>query len=269
MLQSELENSMNLNLQYNKPRAVIFDFDGTLIGDKGMTQDFTRNADALNEKFNGDKTIDVSEGLSRKSTLGIRKSVEKIFRYFSDQTPKDGAIELLQYLKQQNIPVFVASVGNQDIIRDVVKQNFGNLIDQDKIYGAGVGIPVKPDPRTYTHILRERNVSIEHPEQIMVVGDNIKKDLKPAIDLGMKAIFFNDRNEENSQQKDKGISEVTSMRQLLDSLVTKPQKPISYKNIVVSEETELLRNRMGTHKEYGTFTANNQETTSQLGKLGI
>jgi phosphoglycolate phosphatase-like HAD superfamily hydrolase len=88
---------MTDNQPQKQPKAVIFDLDGTLINDKGMMRDFSHD---VVDKFDNNAGQEPSE----KSFIGVRKLVEKCFRNFSDQTPKDSAIELLQHLKAQNIP---------------------------------------------------------------------------------------------------------------------------------------------------------------------
>jgi len=248
---------MSDNQPQKQPKAVIFDLDGTLINDKGMMRDFSHD---VVDQFDNNAAQESSE----KSFIGVRKLVEKLFRNFSDQTPKDGTIELLQHLKAQNIPVFVVSSGNQDIVRGIVSKNFSGLIDQGKVYGASGENPTKPDPKAYINPLREHNISLENPAQIMVVGDNIVKDLKPAIKSGMDAVFFNDANKEN----DTGVKEVKSMRDLLGLLVAKPKESSPYKNSVPPEESVLLEKRMGGREKFGAFTAHNLQQASISGELG-
>jgi phosphoglycolate phosphatase-like HAD superfamily hydrolase len=160
--------------------------------------------------------------------------------------------------------VFVVSSGNQDIVRGIVSKNFVGLIDQDKVYGASGENPTKPDPKAYINPLSEHNISLENPAQIMVVGDNIEKDLTPAIKSGMDTVFFNDTNKAN----DTGVKEVKSMRDLLGLLVAKPKESSLYKNSVLPEEFEVLENRMGGRKKFGVFTANNLQQASISGELG-
>jgi len=248
---------MTDNQPQKQPKAVIFDLDGTLINDKGMMRDFSHD---VVDQFDNNAAQESSE----KSFIGFRKLVEKCFRNFSDQTPKDGAIELLQHLKAQNIPIFVVSSGNQDIVRDIVSKNFAGLIDQDKVYGASGENPTKPDPKAYINPLREHNISLENPAQIMVVGDNIAKDLKPAIKSGMDAVFFNDANKAN----DTGVKEVKSMRDLLGLLIAKSKEYSPYKNSVLPEEFEILENRMGGRENFGTFTANKLQQENLSGGVG-
>lgn len=196
------------------PRAVIFDLDGTLIEDRGVFR-WAGNA----AKQTNYETLHLNNHRSRrKPFLGVRNGAERVLRRATDQPIKDGAVELLTFLKEQDVAIFVVSSGTQDNVKEAVQNAFGDLIDQEHVYGTGTGKAVKPETDAYLIPLREHKIDTSHPTDIMVIGDTVSNDLEPAVTSGMQAIYINDHGYTNKQIEslitDGKIQEVTSLREV-------------------------------------------------------
>lgn len=82
------------------------------------------------------------------------------------------------------------SRGEPILLKQYVKRIFGDLIPQDHIYGGLAGEPVKPEPNAYTYILKNHGIHYTNPDQIIMVGDIVQYDLRPAMDNGMTALWI-------------------------------------------------------------------------------
>ncbi len=78
----------------------------------------------------------------------------------------DGMTELLNSLKSKGIKLAVLSNKPHGAAEDVAKALYGDVFDL--CYGAGEGIPLKPEPAMLFNILREFGAK---PEECVYVGD--------------------------------------------------------------------------------------------------
>ncbi|MFA7715227.1 MAG: HAD family hydrolase, partial [Candidatus Paceibacterota bacterium] len=69
---------------------------------------------------------------------------------------------------------------------------------------------LKPDPRAFLFVLEQLGVD---PRQAAMVGDEIGRDLVPAIGLGMKA-FLIDREDKDTSVLPDGIIKINSLKKL-------------------------------------------------------
>ena len=245
---------MSLELT-QKPEAIIFDLDGTLIEGNGV---FGMAGDAA-KRMSHDKLLAQNGLAKRPSRFGIREMLENFFRGMTSQPPKEGAIELLHELKEQNIPVLVVSTGMQPSVRKKVAETFGDLIDINKVYGINSDHPAKPSTSAYLAPLAEHGISTEDMSRIMVVGDTVSNDLEPAVALGMQAVYLNDHgftNQRIEQLKTDGkLDEIGSLKDIQQALsACSPSAPL-YINSVTEEETAALEAKTA-NKTSARFTEN-------------
>ena len=121
----------------------------------------------------------------------------------------DGAEEALKYIST-NAKVYIATSAGDSTEADI-KAAFERVGLDKYISGyfckENVGIE-KGTPEFLTAILNKLG---KKPDQVTMVGDNLEKDLKPAISLGIKAIWL---SSETSSQPDTNISKIASLREL-------------------------------------------------------
>lgn len=157
-------------------KAVIFDMDGTMldtehvkeeglkyvgkslnvkIDDQTLTQirgtNNTRLKEILCNKFEG---LDVEKLLETRE-----KYVEKYFENNPLETKK-GLIELLEFLKNNNYKMAVASSSNLEVIKKYLKK-VGVFDYFDIIIGGDIVTKGKPDPEIYSKCMEQLNLSKE------------------------------------------------------------------------------------------------------------
>ncbi|MFA5742380.1 MAG: HAD family hydrolase [Candidatus Paceibacterota bacterium] len=69
---------------------------------------------------------------------------------------------------------------------------------------------LKPDPRAFLFVLEQLGVS---PQQAAMIGDEVERDLIPAVGLGMKAFLINRENKDISVLPN-GIIRINSLKKL-------------------------------------------------------
>jgi len=67
----------------------------------------------------------------------------------------------------------------------------------------------KPDPRLYESIIKRFNIN---KDQMIMIGDQVEKDVLPCLEIGIDAIWLNRNNKENSNN----VKEVKSLNELLN-----------------------------------------------------
>lgn len=123
----------------------------------------------------------------------------------------DGAFEVLQKLSQQ-YPVYVAT--NAAESQELEIRHAFDRVDLARfIRGyfckANLGID-KNHPQFYSSIARELDVE---PENLIMVGDTLDKDILPAVESGLNAVWFNHRQQEAKITG--GYEQITHLSQLL------------------------------------------------------
>ena len=157
-------------------KAVIFDMDGTMldtehvkeeglkyvgenlnvkIDDQTLTQirgtNNTRLKEILCNKFEG---LDVEKLLETRE-----KYVEKYFEN-NPIEPKKGLLELLEFLKNHDYKMAVASSSNLEVIKKYLKK-VGVFDYFDVIIGGDIVTKGKPDPEIYSKCMEQLNLSKE------------------------------------------------------------------------------------------------------------
>ncbi len=166
-------------------KCVIFDLDGTLLytlddlyyatnftleqfGYKKRTLDEVRN-------FVGNgirKLIERSAG-EKYCDSEIEKMLIVFRQYYSQNAMKhtrayEGVLELLKYLKENNVKVGVNSNKYDSAVKNLCEKYFGSLVSS--ALGESQNCPRKPDPTGVFKILKEFNCE---PCNALYVGDSL------------------------------------------------------------------------------------------------
>lgn len=169
-----------------KYKALIFDLDGTLLH---TLDDLLDNLEYAFKKLGlrGDFSYEEMESflgsgkkaqveralLSRGYSLDLYQDLDAALsvRYElnaeNKTRPFNGVIELLNYLKANNIPAFCLTNKPHHVALKVIETYFPNLITAT--YGVTPNGPVKPDPVLVETLLRDHQLQ---RDQVLYVGDS-------------------------------------------------------------------------------------------------
>ncbi len=179
--------------------AVIFDLDGTLLD---TLEDL---ADSVNEMLRNFSCPERSLAEVRQFVgNGMKKLVERsvsadfdmkkfdsAYEFFrlsyagnmqNKTKPYDGILKCLEELKNQGKRIVVTSNKNDDAVKNLCREYFGELITL--AVGAKEGIPSKPDPTMVNSAIREMGLE---KENCIFVGDS-DTDILTAKNAGLKSV---------------------------------------------------------------------------------
>ncbi|WP_160689109.1 HAD family hydrolase [Clostridium sp. C2-6-12] len=151
--------------------------------------------------------------------LNINECIKAINEFYTEYREnvffEDNIYNTLKAIKDKGYKIGVIS--NTCYYDEVMKECFKKagiyeLIDNFTFsYSLRIG---KPNIKIFKTAIETMKV---FPEEALMIGDNIKSDIKPALDLGMKTIWLNSKNE---KVNDKIIPnrEITSLGELLKYL---------------------------------------------------
>jgi len=167
-------------------KAVIFDLDGTLVDSMGIWED-------VDKKFLNSRSLDVPEGLFDsipqgnsfsgmaqyfKERFSLKESIEEIMQewtnsvyefYKSKISLKPGALNTLNFLRDNGIPIAIGTSNSQELAEVVLKSN--NIIEYFGHIQTGCAeIKGKPFPDIYLNAAKAIEVL---PEYSIVVEDTI------------------------------------------------------------------------------------------------
>ncbi|MCB2148195.1 MAG: HAD family hydrolase [Deltaproteobacteria bacterium] len=182
-------------------QAIIFDLDGTLldtladIGDSvnlmlaeygfpGHSTDEYRRFIGNGIRMLVTRALPI-EGRSEKLvTACVRRAREIYWENWNRKTrPYDGIPDLLDCLKEKDLPLAVLSNKPHDFTVRYVNAYFGNW-DFKVVMGQNDHFPVKPDPASALDIARQIGLA---PEKFLFVGDSAV-DMQTAATAGMYAV---------------------------------------------------------------------------------
>lgn len=171
-------------------KGIIFDFNGTLFFDSHMHYEAWRiyskqlrgyefTDDEMREKMFGRTNADIIEyAINKKPSAEL---VEKLAKekeaMYREMCLKDrehfvlspGAKNFLDYLKQNNIPMTIATMSEWDNVEFYIKEfNLAQWFDLDKIVYSNGKIPGKPAPDIYQIAAKNLNLN---PKDCIVVED--------------------------------------------------------------------------------------------------
>ena len=209
---------MKLQEMLSGIKACIFDMDGTLVDSLGMWSDIDRRFFARYEmeipadyekKINHMSFLEMAQ--FTKEEYQIPDSVETITElwtewskeeYESEIQAKPGAQELLQFLKEQGIPLSLATTNRKELYEPCLRRNhlysyFDHIMNVNEINST------KSEPKIYQLLAAKMNVK---PEETLVFED-ILIAVNTAHQAGFKVAAVYDKRNERDQQKIKTLSD--------------------------------------------------------------
>ncbi|WP_313132335.1 HAD family hydrolase [Anaerocolumna sp.] len=168
---------------FNNVKAVLFDLDGTLVDSMWMWKDIDveflnkygmEYPEGLQESIEGMSFSETAEYF--KSRFQLKQSLEHIkeewnemawHRYTSQVPLKEGALELLKYLKENNIKAGIATSNSRELVNLIVQKlevesYFGSIRTACEVEKG------KPSPDIYLLVAEDLNVK---PEECLVFED--------------------------------------------------------------------------------------------------
>ncbi|MCB1782608.1 MAG: HAD-IA family hydrolase [Alphaproteobacteria bacterium] len=219
----------NATPQLEKPEAVFFDWDGTLVDtyeflNQGHCQTLTQlgmepfKGDEFKAHFGRPREILYTEIYGADQ---VDRAKELFGDYVSENahllSPFEGAEKLLNTLKDLNIQAGVVSNKHKDFIAREMN-NFGWQKYFDALVGAGEASEDKPSGAPLRLAL-DRAKFKGNPSKIWYVGDT-ESDLKCAADLQCQAVFIKGHHETERLIKEyKPLLSVTNLSELQSFLV--------------------------------------------------
>ena len=173
-------------------KGIIFDFNGTLYWDSQLHYDAWREfskiirgveftAEEMRDKMFGHTNEDIIE-----YAIGKKPSKEMVEKYGKEKESvyrkrclldkenfklAPGAIEFLDYLKSENIPMTIATMSEWDNVEFYIKEfNLEKWFDLDKIVYSDGTIPGKPAPDIF--MIAAEKIGLA-PKDCVVVEDAI------------------------------------------------------------------------------------------------
>lgn len=129
-------------------------------------------------------------GMTRSEAASITHELDRIYldRLAEERTLVDGALGLLQRLREARLTVGVLSNGFADVQhRKIASAGIADMIDIT-VLSDDIGIN-KPDTRLFDHAMKRSG--IDDPSSHLMIGDNPATDIEGALAAGWQAILFN------------------------------------------------------------------------------
>lgn len=123
------------------------------------------------------------------------------------------AKEILEYLSYKQYSLYIVTNGLVKLQKPrIINSEIAEYIS-DIIISEAVGI-AKPNPEIFNNLLNKINIK---PEEAVMIGDSLEKDIKGAIDAGIYAIWYNPDNKSNCTniQPDYQIENLLELKEIL------------------------------------------------------
>lgn len=101
--------------------------------------------------------------------------------------------EIMQYLHEKNYKLYVVTNGRINLQRPRVMNSKIAKYVSDIIVSEEVGAD-KPNPKIFNVLLNKADLK---PEEVVMIGDSLDKDIQGAHNAGMQAIWFNGEKQSN------------------------------------------------------------------------
>ena len=173
-------------------KGIIFDFNGTLYWDSQLHYDAWREFSAIlrGKPFSDEEMRDKMFGHTNEDiieyAIGHKPSKEMVEKYGKEKEalyrkrcllkPEEfhlasGAVELLDYLKEKNIPRTIATMSEWDNVEFYIKEfHLEKWFDLDKIVYSNGTIPGKPAPDIF--LIAAEKIGL-NPSDCLVIEDAI------------------------------------------------------------------------------------------------
>lgn len=100
-----------------------------------------------------------------------------------------GAAQLLRELKERGIPLALVADGRPGTYRNVLSQH--GLYDLFDAFAISEELGCeKPDPRLFEHALQQLGIGPEEYGRVLMVGNNLARDVKGANRLGLVSVWL-------------------------------------------------------------------------------
>lgn len=149
--------------------------------------------------------------------LNLNECIEAISLFYTEYREQvffeHDIFDTLKAIKDKGYKIGIIS--NTCYYAEVMKECFKHvgiyeLIDNFTFsYSLQIG---KPDVKIFKTAIETMNTT---PKESVMVGDSLKSDIKPALDLGMKAIWFNHKNKATNDEISPNI-EISYISELLN-----------------------------------------------------
>lgn len=202
----EINNILEVENHLDGIKAVVFDLDDTLYSEKdyvksgfnAIEKEFPRITN-ISEKLwkvfeNKGKAIDE---VLKVENIYSEENKNKCLNIYRNHKPDihlyDGVREMLDNLKQQNVKLGIITDGRPEGQRAKIEAlNIKGLFEEVIITDELGGIEFrKPNKTAFVKMHELMNIPYD---QMLYVGDNIKKDFMAPEELGMKSVWFKNSN---------------------------------------------------------------------------
>ncbi len=212
-----------------KPKLIIFDLFGTLVSPvaKLRPEEFSAFYQKLGIKFKTEKDIKLFTSLFAKLMIqsdGWQDFSQKILEEAIKQTDQKIINKLANFFKENIIyqlyddaKEIIAFPYQKAILTNAAPFLFSNLGLEKyfKIFTPRETKFLKPDPRALLAVLEKLKIK---PEETLMIGDELERDLIPAKKLGMETILI-DRGDKIKDPSVKKISSLKELKNLLGPIV--------------------------------------------------
>lgn len=208
-----------------KPKLIIFDLFGTLIfsSAKIKKEDFFIFYKSLGIKLEKKEDFDnfsIVFAKAMKTSLSWRELSQKVINVIFGKEDKEKAEKLAKFLKEnltyqifKDVNEITGLPQKKAILTDGSKFLFSdlNLEKHFQIFTPRETKFLKPDPKAFLTVLNFFKVK---PEEALMVGDEIERDLIPAKNLGMETVLIDREN----KIKNIDFKIIHSLKELKDML---------------------------------------------------
>jgi len=164
-------------------KAVIFDFDGVVIDTESIRFNHLKS---ILKRFDYDlKDNDFEKSIGKKTRHFLKEIFPKItsdeldkimqlrrelqFKQIKDYNLIPGLVELLRFLKAQNIKIAISTGSKMDFIKEILKIN-SLYAYFDLIVSGEMFLSSKPNPECYQVTLKELGLK---PDEVIVLEDAV------------------------------------------------------------------------------------------------
>ncbi|MBM3199332.1 HAD-IA family hydrolase [Candidatus Woesearchaeota archaeon] len=137
------------------------------------------------EMWLGSKIEGYEQGVFKELGIPAKHYKPFIEKIREVQVPNEGAIEFLEFIKENNIPAYLLSNSSYELVEKPYKKfGFSNYFVKE-FFSHKIGA-AKPDKRFFTTAIKSIGV---HPSEILFIDDK-ESNIRAAQELGMQTVLF-------------------------------------------------------------------------------
>ncbi len=217
-----------------KIKAVIFDMDGLMFDTETVYYKANQlTADAYDMEFSYDtylQFVGAGDDIYFEALRELYKGHEHIETFLVESTKKAeelllegqvdkkaGLIELLDYLKKEQIECIVASSSRREMVEQLlekleVRAYFKDVVGGDEVPTA------KPDPAIFNKAFSK--TSVEKKEEALILEDS-KNGILAAYDAGISVLLIPDLLAVDEEMQEKTVAQLENLHQVIDYIEEK------------------------------------------------